>query len=108
VAECLACSVASVNSHLQRARWTLRARFDSGEPGTNVVSVSDVCERRLLARFMDAWARSDFDALAALLREDAILAMPAVPAAGSPHVSPSWFQGRAATVDFLSTFPAGG
>src|SRR6266571_1222007 len=86
VADSLECSVASVNSALHRARWTL------------------------LARFMDAWERSDFDALAALLREDAILAMPAEPAPepGSPHVSPIWFQGRAAIVDFLSTVPAGG
>ncbi len=110
VADSLECSVASVNSALHRARWTLRARFESGESGTNVGSVSDVSKRKLLARFMDAWERSDFDALAALLREDAILAMPAEPAPepGSPHVSPIWFQGRAAIVDFLSTVPAGG
>src|SRR6266446_167923 len=35
VADSLECSVASVNSALHRARWTLRARFDSGEPGMN-------------------------------------------------------------------------
>src|SRR6266702_8473048 len=110
VADSLDCSVASVNSALHRARWTLRARFESGESGTNVGSVSDVSERKLLARLMYVWERSDFDALAALLREDAILAMPAEPAPepGSHHVSPIWFQGRAAIVDFLSTVHAGG
>ena len=110
VADSLECSVASANSALQRARCTLRARFESGEPGTNVMSVSDLSERRLLDRFMDAWERCDFDALASLLREDAILAMPAAPAPepGSPHVSPTWCRGRAAIVDFLSTVPADG
>ncbi|TMC96693.1 MAG: sigma-70 family RNA polymerase sigma factor [Chloroflexi bacterium] len=110
VADSLECSIASVNSALQRARCTLRARFESGEPGTRVLSVTDVSEKRLLARFMDAWERSDFNALASLLRKDAILAMPGVaaPEPGSPHVSPTWFRGRAAIIDFLSTVPADG
>ena len=110
VANSLECSVASVNSALQRARCTLRSRFESGVPGTNVGSVSDASEKRLLERFMEAWERCDFTALASLLREDAILAMPAVPALhpGSPHVSPTWFRGRAAIVDFFSTVPADG
>jgi RNA polymerase sigma-70 factor (ECF subfamily) len=110
VADSLDCSVASANSALQRARCTLRARFESGEPGTRVGSVSDVSEKRLLGRFMEAWERCDFAALASLLREDAILAMPRVPAPqpGPPHVSPTWFRGRAAIVDFFSTVPADG
>lgn len=110
VADSLECSVASVNSALQRARGTLRARFESGEPGTKVVSMSDVSENRLLARFMDAWERADFAALAMLLKEDAILAMPAVaaPEPGSPHISPLWFRGREAIIEFLSTVPAEG
>jgi RNA polymerase sigma-70 factor, ECF subfamily len=109
-ADSLECSVASVNSALQRARSTLRARFGGRGSGINVVSVSDVSERRLLSRFMDAWERSDLDALAALLKEDAILAMPGVPAAepGSLHVSPTWFRGPAAIVDFFATVPADG
>ena len=110
VADSLDCSVASVNSALQRARSTLRARFESGEPGPNVVSVSDISEKRLLAGFVDAWERCDFDALASLLQEDAILAMPPPPVTqpGSPHVAHLWLRGRAAIVDFLSTVPAEG
>ncbi|MGH2747798.1 MAG: RNA polymerase subunit sigma-70 [Actinomycetota bacterium] len=110
VATALDCSVESVNSALQRARSTLRARFARGDPGTNVVSVSDISEKRLLARFVDAWERCDFDALASLLQEDAILAMPAAqaPEPGSPHVSSLWFRGRVAIIDFLSTVPADG
>src|SRR5207249_8437129 len=94
VADSLECSVASVNSAVQRARGTLRACVESGEPGTNFVSVSDISEKRMLARFMDAWERCDFDALASLLRDDAILAMPAMPEPGFPHVPPLWFRGR--------------
>ena len=110
VADALDCSVASVNSALQRARGTVRARFQSGEPGTNAVTVSDISEKRLLARFVDAWERRDFDALASLLQEDAILAMPPAPVTqpGSPHMGPLWLRGRAAIVDFLSTVPADG
>jgi RNA polymerase sigma-70 factor (ECF subfamily) len=110
VAEALDCSVASVNSALQRGRSSLRARFESGEPGTSVVAVSDISEKRLLAGFMDAWERCDFDALASLLQEDAILAMPppAVTRPGSPHVAPLWLRGRGAIVEFLSTVPADG
>src|SRR5207245_10640732 len=80
-------SIASVNSALQRARCTLRARFESREPGTRVLSVTDVSEKRLLARFMDAWERSDFNALASLLPNDALLAMTGVaaPEHGSHH-----------------------
>ena len=110
VADSLECSVASVNSALQRARSTLRTRVDSGKPGTKIVSVSDISEKTMLARFMDAWERCDFDALASLLRDDAILAMPAAPAPelGSAHVLPTWFRGRAAIVAFFSTVPADG
>lgn len=110
VAASLDCSVASVNSALQRARSTLRARFDSGEPGTNVLTVGDISEKRLLARFVDAWERCDFDALASLLQEDAILAMPpaSVTQPGPPHVVPPWLRGRGAIVQFLSTVPAEG
>jgi RNA polymerase sigma-70 factor (ECF subfamily) len=108
VADSLECSVASVNGALQRARSTVRARVQSGEPGTSLAATGDVSDGRVLARFMDAWERCDFDALASLLKEDAILAMPALPEPGFPHVPPLWFRGRAAIVDFLSTVPAGG
>jgi len=99
VADSLDCSVASANSALQRARHALRTRFKTGVPDTSVVSVSDISERRTLARFMDAWERADFDALASLLREDAVMTMPP---------EPVWFRGRAAVVDFFSTVPAAG
>ena len=44
-------------------------------------------ERELLRRYVDAHERADADALAELLREDALLTMP-------PH--PTWYAGREA------------
>ena len=110
VAEALDCSVASANSALQRARGTLRARRADGASGSYVLSVDDITQTRLLARFSDAWERCDFDALASLLLEDAILAMPpaSVTQPGSPHAAPLSLHGRAAIIDFFSTVPEGG
>jgi RNA polymerase sigma-70 factor (ECF subfamily) len=99
VADSLDCSVASVNSALQRARSTLRNSLGGEESELNPASVRDISEKRMLARFMDAWERADFDGLASLLKEDAVLAMP-------PEAQ--WFRGRRAIVDFFATVPAGG
>jgi RNA polymerase sigma-70 factor (ECF subfamily) len=48
---------------------------------------------------MDAWERADFEGLASLLKEEAVMAMP-------PEAQ--WFRGRSAIVDFFATVPAGG
>jgi len=61
----------AVNSALRRARAALPAADrDAGpsEPGPG--------DRDVLAAYLDAFARHDVDALVALLRDDAILAMP--------------------------------
>jgi RNA polymerase sigma-70 factor (ECF subfamily) len=47
----------------------------------------------LLDHFVQAWENADVAGLVALLREDAILAMPP---------SPSWYQGRAAIRAFIA------
>jgi RNA polymerase sigma-70 factor (ECF subfamily) len=77
-------STAAVNSGLQRARAILkqqlpRRRDDwaAGDPTEQ--------ERAVLQRFMDAFERSDTQAVAALLREDAYANMP-------PY--PMWHDGR--------------
>ena len=73
VAELLETSVASVNSALQRARARLAA---SG------VSAADPCpplteaDRKLLARYVEAFERYDMDALTSLIQEDATQSMP--------------------------------
>lgn len=99
VADGLDGSVAGVNSALQRARATLRNRLPVDRSLTGPDALSDDEQRELLTRFIQAWDRSDFEGLAALLREDAELAMPP---------TPQWFRGRAAIVAFLTSVPADG
>ena len=91
VADLLDTTVASVNSSLQRARATL--------PSPSRRRSLDERDREVAERFMTSWHRCDFDALAALLREDAILRMP-------PERME--FCGRAAIIDFFATVPADG
>jgi RNA polymerase sigma-70 factor, ECF subfamily len=83
----LGVTVASVNSSLQRARATLKAKLPprrldwapSGEPSST--------ERALLQRYMQAHEEGDMDSLARLLREDARV---------SAAPLPLWFDGREA------------
>ncbi|GGI08568.1 sigma-70 family RNA polymerase sigma factor [Egicoccus halophilus] len=82
VAQLLDTTVASVNSALQRARATLANRTPAE---TDPLRPDDPAQRELLARYVDAFERYDMDALAALLREDAIQNMP-------PY--DLWLQGR--------------
>jgi RNA polymerase sigma-70 factor, ECF subfamily len=105
VSDSLECSVASVKSALQRARSTVRASAESGAPGTSLATTGNVAGGAVLARFMDAWERCDFDALASVLRKDAIMAMPPAPSPGAPL---PWFAGGAAIADFFTRVPADG
>jgi RNA polymerase sigma-70 factor (ECF subfamily) len=73
-------SAAAVNSALQRAR----ALLDAGLPDTARHRPSgDSAD--LVGRYMAAWHATDVDALVALMRADATMAMPP---------TPSWYQGR--------------
>ena len=73
VAELLETSVASVNSALQRARSTLlRRKVSTTDPPRPM----DDGQRKLLARYVDAFERYDMDRLTALLHEDAMWNMP--------------------------------
>src|SRR6266849_4911360 len=90
VAEWLNLSVPAVNSALQRARRALHQR--------NVGSEAPIAEPRphvqdLLDHYVTLWEQADIPGLVALLREDAWLTMPPIPA---------WFQGRAAIATLLS------
>ena len=95
VAGLLDCTVAAVNSALQRARATVRAAMPGGSGRRRL----DADDRRVLARFVDAWQRRDIDGLAALLRADVELRMP-------PEAME--FHGRDAVIGFFATVPAGG
>ncbi len=91
VAELLDMTVAAVNSALQRARATMRTlpgtyRADASAPVANARIAT------LLAQYVQAWEAADVPRLAALLRDDAVLTMPPLPA---------WYQGRAAIQAFL-------
>jgi len=95
VADLLDTTVAAVNSALQRARTTLaQTRRTPPAPRTD-----DERERRAVAAFLRAWHDRDIPALAALLREDAILTMP-------PQAIE--IVGRDAVIEFFATVPADG
>jgi RNA polymerase sigma-70 factor (ECF subfamily) len=82
IAALLDCSVAAVNSGLQRARATFAAN-DHRPPATTL----NRGQQQLLGRYITAWESFDLDAFVALLREDARLVMPPFP---------EWYVGRAA------------
>ena len=95
VADLMHTSVPAVNSSLQRARTTMQA---SARRPTTVESLS-AREREVLDRFVRAWQDCDIQALADLLRDDAILSMPPEAAA---------IVGRDRVADFFATVPADG
>jgi RNA polymerase sigma-70 factor (ECF subfamily) len=96
VADLLQTSVPSVNSALQRARTTLRAADPAqAQPDGSL----DARDRLVMDRFVRAWQRCDIPALAALLREDAILRMP-------PEAVE--IRGRDLVAAFFATVPADG
>lgn len=89
VARLLDTSVASVNSALQRARSTLAATDTAAtDPRPHGED-----QRKLLARYVDAFERYDLDSLVSLLHEDATLSMP-------PY--PLWMRGHADIRGWLS------
>jgi RNA polymerase sigma-70 factor (ECF subfamily) len=95
VADLLDTTVAGVNSALQRARATVA---EAHGPGA-VARPLGAQERRVVDAFMQAWARCDIPALAALLRDDATLTMP-----------PQSIRivGRERVAAFFATVPADG
>jgi RNA polymerase sigma-70 factor (ECF subfamily) len=91
VAELLDMTVAAVNSALQRARATMRA-LPAAYRAAAPPPAADAWMATLLSRYVEAWESADVVRLAALLRDDAVLTMPPLPA---------WYQGRVAIQDFL-------
>jgi RNA polymerase sigma-70 factor (ECF subfamily) len=90
-AQLLEASVTSVNSALLRARATIERRFPDGRPGA--LPAQDERQRELLDRYLRVWDAADVDGLVALLREDAVIAMPPW-----PH----WYRGHEAIRDFFT------
>jgi RNA polymerase sigma-70 factor, ECF subfamily len=67
-------SAAAVNSALQRARTTLARLHPEGRSEQRVAASDD--QSILLDRYVQAWEAKDLDGFIALLKEDAVYAMP--------------------------------
>jgi RNA polymerase sigma-70 factor, ECF subfamily len=94
VADLLDLTVVAVNSALQRARQTMKSYHQENQ-WRLMTPDNDQQVSALLARYVAAWETADSAGLIALLREDATLTMPPVPA---------WFLGRAAIQTFSQHF----
>jgi RNA polymerase sigma-70 factor, ECF subfamily len=81
----------AANSALQRAHATIQQHRSADQKG---VSTPDDLIQSLLARYVKAWETADTGQLIALLREDATMTMPPLPA---------WYQGRDAIRWFLDS-----
>src|SRR5205823_4066411 len=90
VAELLGMTIAAVNSALQRARGVLNQLAPDESSVTEPASAED---RAVVARYLDAFERSDVAALERLLHADAVLEMPPIM---------TWFAGRDRIAAFLA------
>lgn len=87
-------SVPAINSALQRARATLASRGVSMDAAPSEL---DDEQRVLLDRYVEAFDRYDVEALAGLMREDAILSMPPYTLwLQGPENIARWLTGRGA------------
>ena len=84
VADALETTPASVYSALQRAHKTVDERLPDQSQQATLRALGDERLRELVGEYVAAWERGDVDAVAALLTDDATLAMP-------PR--PEWFAG---------------
>jgi RNA polymerase sigma-70 factor, ECF subfamily len=91
VADCLATTVPSVNSALQRARETMRTRLPARRADWSAASTA--AEREVVERYMAALESADDTALASLLAEDVRCAQ-APWAGGNMSGDPVWYSGR--------------
>jgi len=92
----LGTSVASVTSSLQRARRSIEQRLPDTTQQAIIRRLGADETERIAARYIDAWERSDTQALVELLCADATFSMPP---------QPTWFAGTAAIAEFLAAEP---
>jgi RNA polymerase sigma-70 factor (ECF subfamily) len=85
VAEALGTTPASVYSALQRAHATLDEQRPDRSQQATLRLLDDEQLNAIVERYVDAWARSDVDAIVGMLTDTATLAMPPIP---------SWYRGR--------------
>jgi RNA polymerase sigma-70 factor (ECF subfamily) len=94
VAEALSTTPASVYSALQRAHATMEERRPDRTQQATLSALGDEQLQTVVARYVEAWASNDVDALVGMLTDTATLAMPPIP---------SWYRGREAIAMVLST-----
>jgi RNA polymerase sigma-70 factor (ECF subfamily) len=97
-AEVLEATPASIDSALQRAHRTVEERLPERDQQATLRSLDDAALRRVVDGYVDAWQRDDVDALAAMLTDEAVFAMPP---------NSTWFRGREAIAEFLRGAPMG-
>jgi RNA polymerase sigma-70 factor, ECF subfamily len=98
-AQALDMNPAAVDSAMQRAKKTVEARLPARSQQATLRSLGDAELRAIVDSYMDAWERSDVDALAAMLAEEAAFAMPP---------QPMWYSGREAIAAFMAAIPLAG
>jgi RNA polymerase sigma-70 factor, ECF subfamily len=98
VADLFETSVAAVKSALHRARRTIADRTPAGLSLESSPNPTPAATDDLLSKYIHAWETLDIDGLVALLKDDAILAMP-------PHAS--WYRGKEAVATLLLLHPFG-
>jgi RNA polymerase sigma-70 factor (ECF subfamily) len=96
VADALETTPASVYSALQRAHKSVDARLPERSQQATLRALGDDALREIVDAFVAAWERGDVDALAAMLTDDATIAMPPMP---------TWYRGREAVAGFLQRLP---
>ena len=96
VAEALATTPASVYSALQRAHKSVAQRLPERSQQATLRALGDEALREIVDAFVAAWERGDVGALAAMLAEEATIAMPPMP---------TWYRGRDAVAAFLARYP---
>ena len=99
VAEALETTPASVYSALQRAHRTVEERLPERSQQATLRSLGDEGVRAIVRDFVEAWERSDVEAVVSMLARDAVVAMPPIP---------TWYRGREAVAAFLCERPLGG
>jgi RNA polymerase sigma-70 factor (ECF subfamily) len=98
-ADLLETTVASINSALQRARASVQERTPELSQQATLRQLGDDGLRQVVDSYVDAWQRSDIEAVVAMLTEDACFAMPPLA---------TWFHGHDDIRTFLTGWPLSG
>jgi RNA polymerase sigma-70 factor (ECF subfamily) len=96
VADALETTPASVYSALQRAHRSVAERLPERSQQATLRALGDDALREIVDAFVAAWERGDVGALAAMLTDEATIAMPPMP---------TWYRGRDAVARFLKRYP---